>query len=593
MSEKRTLLFSKREKADKSTSMGQETENNQAILGAPQNNQKETTSKKKKKNKSDSQNQEKTDNDNQIERTSNAYLKNTSNNKLANLKNENLKLNQQFETLSTEMEKEREKFINEIKEKDEQYAKINSQMKKLSIKFKKNLEVLKEYEKNLKIKSKENPKSKGKSEEEIKNEINIIEKQIKTYGERAIAYKQEYEEKEKKCKEEEEKEEDLKKKLDNLNNKINPLEEKVNELKKILLVHQDCNANNEKLIELYNSLNRSYQYELKRAKNLALTEIKEGFDYDSEKEKEEKEGDKKDNQKEKKIKHQRKNLKNYSKISNAKGNEDKNKNSDDNKQKEEEEKDTQENANNDMKIVLPKIQDLKFSVSSPMGKLDIKILKKNKIGINNNSQRNMNAINLYQKLSNEYKDNERYINDANKNIRIVKMKKNHLKTEENHLFNDNEAKMMEKVLSPDIFKSCQEKFNNALKDKKDIQKKFDESREIKNGNLKIINDKDFTKLKLKEMEIKKTLLEKRYRTLVAKVNDTKKNIKNLENLIKKEDEKIKKRENERKRIEIYFKGLNEIRNKTNNNQQNNNNNDNGEENEENEQGEEENAQNET
>ena len=201
MSEKRTLLFSKREKADKSTSMGQETENNQAILGAPQNNQKETTSKKKKKNKSDSQNQEKTDNDNQIERTSNAYLKNTSNNKLANLKNENLKLNQQFETLSTEMEKEREKFINEIKEKDEQYAKINSQMKKLSIKFKKNLEVLKEYEKNLKIKSKENPKSKGKSEEEIKNEINIIEKQIKTYGERVIAYKQEYEEKEKKNKE--------------------------------------------------------------------------------------------------------------------------------------------------------------------------------------------------------------------------------------------------------------------------------------------------------------------------------------------------------------------------------------------------------
>ena len=39
MSEKRNLLFSKREKADKSTSMGDEQENMRGLLGINKNNQ--------------------------------------------------------------------------------------------------------------------------------------------------------------------------------------------------------------------------------------------------------------------------------------------------------------------------------------------------------------------------------------------------------------------------------------------------------------------------------------------------------------------------------------------------------------------------
>lgn len=49
MSEKKNLLFSKRETVDKSTSMGQETQTNQGLLGNPQNNQDSTNKKKKKK----------------------------------------------------------------------------------------------------------------------------------------------------------------------------------------------------------------------------------------------------------------------------------------------------------------------------------------------------------------------------------------------------------------------------------------------------------------------------------------------------------------------------------------------------------------
>ena len=146
-----------------------------------------------------------------------------------------------------------------------------------------------------------------------------------------------------------------------------------------------------------------------------------------------------------------------------------------------------------MDSVLPKIKNLKFNALSPSATLEKKIIKINKIGVNNSSTNNV-AIGLYKKLSEEYIDNERYIKEANRNIRITNMRKN-IKNEEINLFNDYENKMMRKVLSPDIFKSCQEKLNNILKEKKDIKKKFEECYEIKSNNLKIMNDKYFNKLK--------------------------------------------------------------------------------------------------
>lgn len=455
MSEKKNLLFSKRETVDKSTSMGQETQTNQGLLGNPQNKQQESTTKKKKK-KTNKQNAENdTDNENQIERTSNGYLKSTSSNKLANLKNENIKLNSDLETLACDMEKERENFIKELGQKEKEFAEKNSEMKKISMKYLKNLETLKKYEKNLVVKTKDNPKSKTKSEEEIKNEIKLIEKQIKKYEERANIYKQDYEKSKITSEKEEKKEQELEGVLSKLNEEIEPLEKEVNKLKNILLIHQNCKANSDKLIEEYNSLNKSYQYEIKRAKNLALLEIKEGLDYDEDQKKDDKENNNKGKNRLKNIQEKRKKEKN----NNNKMKDNKNK---------EDEKDTKENAKKDMDSFLPKIKNLKFSDLSPSTQLEKKIIKKNKIGINN-SPTNKIAIGLYKKLNEEYNDNERYIKEANKNIRIENMRKN-IKTEENPLFNDYENKMMQKVLSPDIYKSCQDKLNNIIKEKKDIKK---------------------------------------------------------------------------------------------------------------------------
>ena len=404
------------------------------------------------------------------------------------------------------------------------------------------------------VKTKDNPKSKVKSEEEIKNEIKLIEKQIKKYEERANIYKQDYEKSKITTEKEEKKEQELEGILSKLNEEIEPLEREVNKLKNILLIHQNCKANSDKLIEEYNSLNKSYQYEIKRAKNLALLEIKEGLDYDEEQKKDDKENNNKGKNRLKNIQEKRKKEKN----NNNKMKDNKN---------QEDEKDTKENAKKDMDNFLPKIKNLKFNDLSPSAQLEKKIIKKNKIGINN-SPSNKIAIGLFKKLNEEYNDNERYIKEANKNIRIENMRKN-LKTEENPLFNDFENKMMQKVLSPDIYKSCQDKLNNIIKEKKDIKKKFEESYEMKNNNLKIIGDKDFNKLRLKEMERKKAVLEKKCRVLVSKVNDMKKNIKDVKKMIKREEEKIKKKDNERKRIEIYYKKLNE--NVKNNNSNKNNN----------------------
>jgi hypothetical protein len=49
----------------------------------------------------------------------------------------------------------------------------------------------------------------------------------------------------------------------------------VNDLKSIDIEHQHCKNNNNKIIEEYKAINDSFQYEIKRAKQLALEEIAE------------------------------------------------------------------------------------------------------------------------------------------------------------------------------------------------------------------------------------------------------------------------------------------------------------------------------
>lgn len=510
MNKRKNLLFSKREKIDKSTSMGEETENEQGMLGIPKDRKKEANIINKAKDK-----------EKKIERASNEFVKNATPN-LANLINENDNLKQQLESLEKEIEKERKECIEDIKKKDKEYNQKNSEIKMLSNEFMEKLEILKNYEKNLEIKTKNNSINKMKSDEKTEKEIKLIEEQIKIYEVRVNIYKKNYNLSLKNAEIEKKKEDNLEKRLKKLNKQISSLEEEVHSMRKILRDHQKCPYSKEKLLEKFRSTNKAFQYEIRLAKQLALLEISEENKEDINKE---------------------------------------------NKEENDKEKDDEEKAFNDIKNVLPKIQNLKFQ-SSPEVKLESKIIKINKIGMRN-SQSNTNTIDLYNKINSDFNDNERYIKEANKSIHINNIKTN-IRTEGNYLFNEYEKNILQRLLPKNLINSYKDKFNNILKEKNDIKQKFNnESYDLINNNLKINNERDFNNLRIKEINQQYSILNSKYLKIKQKVNNLKANIKEIKNKIIKEEEKLKLREKDRKRIDIYLKGLKEKQiNKNNKNNDN-------------------------
>lgn len=504
MNKRKKLLFSKNEKTDKYT----ETGNLRGAEVSPKNKETESSQNNNKNNKEDlEKGNQKKGSKNQMEKTSNFYLKKNiePNNDLTELIKENNNLNKQLKDLEKEMEQLRKEFTEIINNKDKEYNQINSEIKKLSDEFNKKVEILKNHEKNLKIENKNN--SNKKSEEEMKKEINIIEAQIKIYEDKEKIYKKEYELL-KEAEKEENKENDLLKKLNDLNMNVASLEKKVDNMRITSEMHQNCQINNEKLLEEYNKLNKSYQYALKRANNYDLSEISD---------------------------------------SNVESKDRKNKEEDENEDGE----DNIEKAISDQNNFLPKIKNLNLSVT-PIVKLDIKIIKKNKIGLNKNES-NANYINVYKKISNEFNDNKGYLKEGNKNIRINNVKTK-IKTEENYLFKKQESNILHKVLPENLMNSYKDKFNDILKQRKDMKKKFiNDSNQIKKDNLKNNFEKEFNNLKVKEMNQKHIKLNKEYRRLIQNMNKMKKKIKEIENQIQKQEVKIKMKEKEKKRIENYFK----------------------------------------
>ena len=110
-------------------------------------------------------------------------------------------------------------------------------------------------------------------------------------------------------------------------------------------------------------------------------------------------------------------------------------------------------------------------------------------------------------------------------------------------------------MPPKMIDNYQNKFNTILKQKNELQEKFkNESCEMRNGNIMLSNKKDFNTLKIKETNRRNAILNLQYHKIEEKVNMMKKNIKDIQRLIQKEDDKLKKSEKEGKRIEIYFKG---------------------------------------
>ena len=515
MSEKRNLLFSKRDKADKSTSMGEEP----GLLGMPKNNQQLQNSENKDANKEEeiknNENKQKNKgkkkkNENKIEKTGNELIKKTSSKRdLPEIINENDQLTQQIESLKKEIEKEREGFLEDIKANKKENNKKNNELRKLTNIYNKKIEILKNYEKNLEFKGKIRTRNKVKSEEEIKKELKLLEQQIKKYEDRGNLSEKNYQLSLKKAQKEENKENEYQEKLNDLKQQVSDLEDNNNNLRKILQIHENCKKENEKLIEKYNSVNNAYKCQIKIAKQLALAEIKDKLI------------DERDKNIIEKDKHK--------------------------------EVDDANQIKKDEMNILPKIKSLNFQ-NTPLAKLEAKILKKNKVGIKNNFS-NLNALNLYNKLCMENSDNDRYIKEANKNIHINNIKTN-ITTEENYLFKDYENNILKKAIPVNLLNSYRGKFNKILKEKKELKKQFiNRSSEIKSETLNINNQKDFNGLKLKQVNIENSVLDLKYKKNIRKIFDIKKKIKEIDNQIKKEEEKIKLREKEKKRLQFYFQQL--------------------------------------
>ena len=515
MSEKRNLLFSKRDKADKSTSMGEEP----GLLGMPKNNQQLQNSENKDANKEEeiknNENKQKNKgkkkkNENKIEKTGNELIKKTSSKRdLPEIINENDQLTQQIESLKKEIEKEREGFLEDIKANKKENNKKNNELRKLTNIYNKKIEILKNYEKNLEFKGKIRTRNKVKSEEEIKKELKLLEQQIKKYEDRGNLSEKNYQLSLKKAQKEENKENEYQEKLNDLKQQVSDLEDNNNNLRKILQIHENCKKENEKLIEKYNSVNNAYKCQIKIAKQLALAEIKDKLI------------DERDKNIIEKDKHK--------------------------------EVDDANQIKKDEMNILPKIKSLNFQ-NTPLAKLEAKILKKNKVGIKNNFS-NLNALNLYNKLCMENSDNDRYIKEANKNIHINNIKTN-ITTEENYLFKDYENNILKKAIPVNLLNSYRGKFNKILKEKKELKKQFiNRSSEIKSETLNINNQKDFNGLKLKQVIIENSVLDLKYKKNIRKIFDIKKKIKEIDNQIKKEEDKIKLREKEKKRLQFYFQQL--------------------------------------
>ena len=490
---RKQLLFSKRDKAEKSTTMGEDGENQGGNLGIPNNNsQQDSNADKTPKG----QNKNYNNGEAQIENVSNEVLYDPKQ------KKQKKSLDEELIELQKQLEEERVNSINEANRLNEEDNKKNTELKKLTTIYNNLIQTLKTYDQSLVIRTRKISKYKQKSEEEIKKDIKITETQIKNYEKRANYNKENYQLFKQQVEKEKNKENDLKSVLNNLKEDISSSNEEIKYLKLTSNNHLFCNNENRKLKERLANLNTAYQYEIKRAKQLELMDIETKGEDDQE------------------IKEE------YDKI------------------------DDKAKAEEDEKNLLPRINVLKFRGEN-MQKLEMKILKINKIGVNK-SEIIGNAINCYKKLNTEYNDNERYKEKEKKNRNVRKIKYNETKIPENYLFTEKEEKIMEKVLPENMYNSCKIKFNDILQQKKELEEQLKtESNNIKNENDDMANKCDFNKMELKTQKLDNLKLVLKSQKLREKINLIKQDIKAMKEKIDKEQKKL----NEENKINMYYRNL--------------------------------------
>ena len=530
-------LFSKREKEDKSTSMGKESEvkNGGTVVSKnpsqkPETENKEGNGKKEKVNgKNEKGNKT---NENVVQKVDDTTLVNSVN--LRDLQAETRKLQNTIKKLEESISKERNEIINETQEKDYIQTEQNQEIKKITKEYKKNLELLKSYDKILsekEVKIKKNKKN--KNEEELKKEISLVESQVKKFEDRAGQAKENYNKYIRKYETKENQESKLQENLNYLNDELSELNNVVNDLKKMELDHKRCKINIRRLKEEYELA----ESKLKKAQKYALSK-NDVIDEDKNNDENMEEGD-----------------------------------------------DSEEKAESDEKNLLPKIQNIKFNVNPDnSAALEWKIIKKNKLGLRTNRS---SIINVYSKLNTEFDIQERDENEKKKKEKYkeiyeiqMKNKKNknknkdkksldnavkirnksysNIKTEGNYLFKEKENKLLQKLLpsSLNLVDKYQNKFNEMEKQKKEIEKKYNEEiNGINKQKFLLNNQNDFNALKMKESNQRQNLLNIKYHKLREKIRILKKQIKDVEDAISKEDKKIKVKDKEAKRLKIYYDGM--------------------------------------
>ena len=491
---RKQLLFSKREKAEKATTMGEDDENTGGNLGLPNNNtqnQENNNEQNPKKGKNSKNNQDAK----KIENVSNEVFNKENENKKSKKK-----LNEELEKLKKELAMERDQSISKVSELNEEDIQKNNELKMLTTKFNSLIQILKSYEQNLIIRTRNISKNK-ETEEQIKKHIKVTEAQIKSYEERASIIENDYNLFKKKVEADKNKENELNIMLNGLKSEIFEINEEIKLLKLTSNTHLYCASENKKLLDRYVALNSAYQYEIKRAKQLALIELNDKDENDQI------------------IKEE------YDKM-------------DDKAKAEEEEKN-----------ILPKIKVLSYR-GEKLQKLEMKIIKKNRIGLNKSSDVG-SGIKFYKKLNTELNDNERYEKQKYNSI-IRKNIISEIHADDNYLFNENEENIMEKVFPEEMLNTYKNKYNDMLLQKKEVQDKIKtDSNIIKQKNEEIENKCEYNRMELKNKKVENLKLVMKSQKLRDKINQLKQNIKELKEKINKEEKKL----NGENKINKYYSKL--------------------------------------
>jgi len=417
-------------------------------------------------------------------------------------------LTEELEKLKQQLIEERNESITKINLLNQKDREKKQEMKSLFNSMIVNINKLKKYDKNLLLSSRLLSKYKNnKNEEEIKKDIKLKEAQIKFYSKLNLNEGENYKKLEQNLEIEKNKENKLNEILLKLKLDINNIKEEIKKLKIIAKIHDACKNNNILLLEKYHIIETDYEYELKRSKQLAKININEKEEEDAIIEEE------------------------YDRL------------------------DEEEKAKKDAKSLFPKIKKIRFRGEN-MQRLEEKIIKINRIGktkINNIE----NVTKLYKKLDNIYKDKTHYIKKANSYIR--KKREINIDYNDHYLFSENDAKIVDKIIPEKLLFNYKNKYNEIIKYKKEIKRNFsNEYNTIKNESSLILNKYEKNVIDSKNVKLNELKLILKSQKLRSKIYNAKLKIIEIKEQLKKINNKLLDKENESKRINLFYKNYSSI-----------------------------------